>query len=371
MTPRLRSILYLALTALVALVLAACGGDDGGGGEKKGEKADSSTDVNTLLKETFSGDKKVDSGKFDMSMNIEVQGSEELQGPITIKLGGPFQTLGKGKLPKFKIDLAFKGAGQDIQAGVTSTGEKGFVSFKGQEYAVSDEIFKQVIAGYEEAQKKSAAENSGKQLNLATLGIDPRNWLTDPKNEGEEKVGDADTIKITGGVDVGKLLDDVNTALGKAGSLGLQNTGQVPTKLTEEQKKQVSDAVKSLKVEVYTGKEDKILRRMVIDLDAQAPEGASGADAVKLKLDISLLDLNEDQEVAAPSNTKPFEELIGQLGGLGGLGALGGAGGASGGGAAGGAGSADQKKLEEYTKCITEAGSDAAKAQKCAALLTP
>ena len=53
-----------------------------------------------------------------------------------------------------------------------------------------------------------------------------------PKNEGEAKVGDADTIKITGGVDVAKLLDDVNTALEKASSLGVSGQG-VPEKLTE------------------------------------------------------------------------------------------------------------------------------------------
>ena len=50
--------------------------------------------------------------------------------------------------------------------------------------------------------------------------MDPRKWLTDPRNAGEAKVGDADTIKITGGVDVDALLDDVNTALGKAASSG-------------------------------------------------------------------------------------------------------------------------------------------------------
>ncbi len=55
--------------------------------------------------------------------------------------------------------------------------------------------------------------------------MDPRKWLTDPKNEGDAKVGDDDTIKITGGVDVAKLLDDVNNALGKASSLGLGAAG--------------------------------------------------------------------------------------------------------------------------------------------------
>ena len=109
---------------------------------------------------------------------------------------------------------------------------------------------------------------TGKQQNqsLSSLGLDPRQWLTNPKNEGEAKVGDDDTIKITGGIDVNKLLDDVNTALGKTRNLGVQGTENLPTELTAAQRKQVVDAVKDPKVEIYTGKEDKILRRMVVSL---------------------------------------------------------------------------------------------------------
>lgn len=361
MPTRLRSILSLLVAALAALAIAACGGDD----DKKGGGADSGTDVNTLLKQTFSGDKKVDSGRLDVSMALDVKGAEGVNGPISVKLGGPFQAQGKGKLPKFKLDFAFTGAGQDIKAGATSTADKAFVSYKEQEYAVSDQVFKQLKAGYEEAQKQAATEQNGKQPSLSTLGIDPRKWLTNPKNEGDAKVGDAATIRITGGVDVAKLLDDVNTALGKASSLGLQGSAQIPQGLTDEQRKQATDAVKSLKVEIYTGKEDKILRRMVVDLDAQAAAASSGADSARVKLDVSLLDLNEDQSITAPSNTKPFDELLGQLGGLGGLGGLGSSGSGS------GSSSADQKRLQEYTDCITKAGADTAKAQECAKLLTP
>ena len=142
------------------------------------------------------------------------------------------------------MDAAFEGAGQNLKAGVTSTGDKAFVNFQGTEYAVSDQVFQQFKAGYEQAQKQSA--DKGNQQSLATLGIDPRRWLTDPKNEGEAKVGDTDTIKITGGVDVNKLLDDVNTALDKARSLGVQGSDQLPEKLTDQQKQEAADAIKDL-----------------------------------------------------------------------------------------------------------------------------
>jgi hypothetical protein len=362
MPSRLRPLLLLLLAAATALVFAACGGDDAGGG---GEKASADTSVDTLLKNTFTGKKKVESGKLDLTLRVDAQGTQGINGPITLKLGGPFQSQGAGKVPKFDIDFAFEGAGQSIKAGITSTGEKGFVNYKGTEYVVSSQLFKQFRAGIEQAQKKGNKSNQS----LTTLGLNPRNWLTDAKNAGEAQVGGEDTIKITGGVDLSKLLDDVNKALQKTRQLGVQGSQSLPSQLTEAQKKQVTDAVKDPKVEIYTGKDDSILRRMVLSLGIVAPEGTQGGGSANIKLDLSLTGLNEDQEIKEPKNAKPFDQLLSQLGGLGGLGALGGSG-SSGSGSSGSGNKGSSKNLEDYSKCVTEAGTDAAKAQKCADILT-
>ena len=150
MTRPLR-LLLLSLLAVLALGVAACGGG--------GDSASKDTDVDTLLADTFKGDKKVESGKLDLSLRIDAKNTEGLSGPVTVKIAGPFQTEGKQKLPKFDIDFAFEGAGQSIKAGLTSTGTKGFVSFQGSEYAVSDQVFKQFKAGYEQAQQKGNKKN--------------------------------------------------------------------------------------------------------------------------------------------------------------------------------------------------------------------
>jgi hypothetical protein len=351
---RLRSAVPLSLLMTVALVVAGCGGSD--------SEVSSSTDVNELLTKTFTGSKKVESGKLDLSIEIRAEGGEsELEGPVNVSLSGPFQTQDDGKLPEFKLEAAFEGAGQSIKAGATSTGDKGYVSFQGTDYVVDDQIFRQFKAGFEQAQKQGSEQDQS----FASLGMDPRKWLTSPKNEGDAKVGDEDTIKITGGIDVAKLLDDVNNALGKASSLGLQG-GQVPEKLTEAQKRQVVEAVKDPRVEIYTGKEDTILRRLVIDLgiDDQA-SSTSGT----LAFDVSIADLNEDQDIAEPADAKPFKDLLGQFGGLGALG-----GGASGSGSGSGqapSGGGSSEDLEKFSECVTEAGEDTEKARKCSELLTP
>jgi hypothetical protein len=357
----------LCLLVALALVVAACGGSDSGGKE-----ASSDTDVDTLLADTFNGkDKKVESGKLDLELKIDAKNTQGLSGPVTVSVKGPFQTEGKQKLPKFKIDFAFEGAGQSIKAGLTSTGTKAFVNFQGSDYAVTDQLFTQFKTGYEQAQKKGNTKNQS----LSSLGLDPRKWLTNAKNEGDAKVGDDDVIKITGGVDINKLLDDVNKALTKARGLGVQGTQSLPSQLTAAQRKEVTDAVKDPKVEIYTGKDDSILRRMVVSLGIVAPKTSSSPNgSADFKLDFSISDLNEDQEISEPANPKPFDQLTSQLGGLGGLGALGGAAGgssSSGSGSATPAPGANNAKLEKYSKCITDAGADTTKARKCADLLTP
>jgi hypothetical protein len=343
--PRLR-------LALLLSVLAACGLLAGCGSSDAGQAASSSTDVNQLLRDTFAGDKAIKSGKLAAALRLSAAGGAA-QGPVSLRLTGPFQMDGDVKLPKFKLDAAVHGAGQNVKAGATSTGDKGFVAFQGQQYAVSDQVYRQFRAGYEQAASQS--KQGKRPQNFATLGMDPRRWLIAPRNAGEAQVGGDDTIKITGGVDVSRLLDDVNVALGKAAALGLQGTGQVPDKLTAAQRRKVVAAVKNPRVALYTGKDDRILRRMVVDLGVD--DKASSTHA-KLGLDIAVSDVNQDQDISEPSGAKPFGQLLGQLGALSAL--------SSGSAKPGG----DSAHLQKYSKCVTDAGNDAAKARKCADLLT-
>jgi hypothetical protein len=342
------------LIALLSLgLLAGCG--SGGG-----DKADSSTDVDQLLKDTFSGHKDIKSGKLDLTLNADSGGQS-----FVVKVSGPFESQGSGKLPKLDIDASLEGGGQSFKGGLTSTGDQGFVSYGGTDYAIPATIFQQFKAGFEESAKKSGA--NGNQ-SLASLGIDPRKWLTNAKNEGNAKVGDTDTVKITGDVDVPKLLDDVNAALQKLRTLGGAQAAQLPQELSAQDKKQAEDAIKALNVEIYTGADDKIMRRMTVAMKLEVPQSAGGSpQAADLKFDLQLLDLNEDQEISAPEHTKPLSELMGKLQGLGIPGLSSGGGSSSGSGTSG----TSQENLQKYSECIQKANGDNTKIRKCADLLTP
>lgn len=355
----LRPLLLLAVLAAAVAGLVACGGGDSGG-----KKADSDTDVNKLLDQTFSGDQKIDKGKLALTLKGTTTGGSNA-GPFDVSFSGPFESQGKTALPKFDFDVSVSAAGQSLKAGAESTGTKAFVNFKGQDYVVSDQVYKQFKQGYEQAAKQGDKNNADKQ-GFAKLGINPKAWLTNPKNAGEGKVGDEDVIKVTGGVDLPKMLDDLNTALAKAGSLGASGAN-LPSKITDEQKQAIEKSVQDVQVEIDAAKEDSSLRRMLVTLKAVNPDAAG--EKIDATFDLQLTDVGEDQEFPEPSNAKPFEQLLQQFGGLGGLGGATAPGGAGSGSSTPPASSADQEKLKKYTDCLKAAGSDQTKAQKCSTLL--
>jgi hypothetical protein len=359
MAARPRSALALVLAVLGLALVAGCGG---GGGQK----ASSDMPVDQLLKQTFSGDKQVKSGVLDLSLRVDAQGSSQLSGPLSLRLTGPFESQGKGKLPKFKLAASVAGSGQNITAGVTSTVDKGFVDFQGTDYAITDNVWSQFRKGYEQSQQQA---NSQKGQSLSALGIDPQNWLTNPRNAGDGKVGDDDVVRITGGVDVAKMLDDVNTLLEKGRALGGTATQNIPNKLTEQQKLQAVKAIRKPSVEIDTGKDDSILRRALVGFTVNMPKSAAaGAQSAKVALDLKITDINQGQDISAPANPKPFTQLLSGLNSLG-LGALGGTG-STGSGSSGSSG-ASADSLKKYSQCVEKAGNDSAKAGKCADLLTP
>jgi hypothetical protein len=351
----LRSFGTLLVVLLTLGLFAGCGG---------GDEADSSTDVNQLLEDTFSGGKAIESGRLDVALGIESDGGQ----PVTVKLAGPFQSQGAGRLPQLDLDASFAGGGQSIEAGVIATKDQAFVSYGKDTYEIAGAVFQQFKAGYEEAAKQSSGQEN---QSLATLGIDPRRWLTNAKNAGEAKVGDTDTVKITGDVDVPKLLEDVEGALEKVRALGVQGSDQIPERLTDEEKRQTEEAIERLNVEIYTGAEDRILRRIVVGLGLKAPEdkSASGAQSVDVRFDLQLLEVNEDQEIKAPEGAKPFEELAARLEDLG-IGNLGQLGAGIGGSDSSGGGGATQENLEKYSQCIQDAAGNSDEVRKCADLLT-
>jgi hypothetical protein len=216
---------------------------------------------------------------------------------------------------------------------------------------------------------KSRKSGANGGLVLGSLGIDFTKWLPDARNEGAAQVGDAQTIKISGKADVKQVIADLEKVTEKASALNVPGAGgRIPQKLTPEQKAAAEAAIKNLTVDVYTGVDDSILRRLTVNADLQ--DAASKVDAGVL-LDVTFTKVGQEQTITAPSNPKPFTELLKAVDAAG-LADLGLAGPAPGGASDSTVpdSSNTPNNVDKYATCIEQAKGDAAKARKCADLLS-
>jgi hypothetical protein len=357
-----------AALMLVIAALAACG--DGGSGE----------DVDKVLDQTFRSEKKLNSGKLTLNATARLEGTAQLSGPVTIEMSGPFDGLEKkiadtGELPKADLEISASAAGQDFKAGFTSTGDKVFVNFRGTDYVLPDSQFRRLTRQLARAQEE---DEKTKSPDLAALGIKPNNWLKDATDEGTEDVGGTETIHISGGVDVPKMLDDFDRLLKQAGKLNLsrEQLNQLPQGIPQATRDQIEKSIEKAALDIYTGKDDKVLRKLDANIRFNVPEDqrqqVGGLKSGEIELSLEIADINEVQSIEAPKSAKPLSQLQRQLGssGFGGLGSQNGSGsGSSGsqGGSAGG-GSVSRAQSRRYLKCVQKA-KGTAELNKCSDLL--
>jgi hypothetical protein len=350
---------------LVAVVLAACGSSTGSG-------SGSSGNAESLLQQTFSSGHTVKSGVLGFTLTINPSGSSTLSGPLTLSLTGPFQSRGTGKLPASDFTVGIAALGHKGALGVVSTGTNGYVTLDGASYQLPAADFQRLEQSFSGVESSSGSGHS-----LSGLGIDPLHWLQNPTVVGTEAVGGASTTHIRAGVDVAKLLIDLNTFLAKTAATA--GTTKIPKSIPAATQQRIAAAVKHATVDVWTGTSDRTLRKLslalTVPVTGQTSTVLGGVTSAGIGLTLQYSDLNQTQTIPAPTNVKPYSQfttkLRGIVGGIeGGLGATGGAAGSTGSsaGSTGGSG-ATTSDVQKYSQCIQKAGQNVLKMQKCAPLL--
>jgi hypothetical protein len=352
----------LAAAFFIVFTALGCGG---GGGGSSGE------DINKVLDQTFNRDNKVDSGKLAINATAKLEGIKQLTKPVTVKVGGPFEGLEEkvkdtGRLPRTDFQMSADAGGQRVEAGSISNGDKLFVNFQGTDYVVPDNVLQRFKRQLIKAQAQS---NTSEQFDLKALGIEPGKWLKDAKDKGTEDVGGVEAVHISAGVNVGRMLDDFNRLLSRAGELGLsaQQRQQLPASIPRSVRNQIVSAVKNTKLDVFTGKADKVLRKLEVKLEFEVPENlraqAQGLSSGEINFDYEMAELNKPQAIETPKSARPLRDLQKQLGGSG----FGNLGSGSGSGTTGSS-QASSPKSRRYLKCVEKA-KGTQDLQQCAALL--
>jgi hypothetical protein len=363
----LRSFLVIFALALpIPAAIVGCGGS-----------GSSSEDPQQVLNDTFNNDTKVTSGVVDITANV----SAGDQGSFDFELKGPFQGDAKDPTALPQLDwtatASGQGAGQtlDFSGQLVVTNDNAYVVYGGNTYEVGTDTFNQFKQAFE---KQSAQSNSqggvqGFKQNCETAvqqaggdssvcDIDFTSWLTNLSNDGTTDVEGTSTVHISGDANVDQILKDFIAIAQQTGGAAAASG------ISSSQLDQVKQAISNAHIDVYSGEDDHVLRKLDLNLsiDPSAIAGATPVpiSSVDVEFAVTLSDVNSSQTISAPSGpTKPITDLFSSLGGVGGLGALGGSIPQSG-SSSSGSSSANKK----YLDCVAKATSTAA-VNKCTALL--
>jgi hypothetical protein len=261
----------VGLLAAVALVTAGCGTDEPA-------RVSANTDASALLRSTFQNLSQIKSAAVDLKVSAD-DGSARLTGPFAV-------AEAKGELPRFNFTATMKSGSRTESAGAAWTGEKGYATLDGTSYEIPGLFVQQLAAGFEQAAPPAA--------------VDASKWVTNPVNEGFADVGGVQTVKVTGGADTRALLADVEKLGASLGALSVFGK-QMHFNLSERDKTKALGAVKDARVEVYTGAEDSLLRRLVVN---------ATVDGKPLVVDLTLTQVGADLAIDAPKGARPFSELM-------------------------------------------------------------
>ena len=326
---RYRNPFLILIVAALAALLVACGGGE--------EQVSASDDPTAVLERAFGSEDAITSAKIDAEVSATAEGDQG--GDFELSLSGAVDEA-DSDLPRLDIDFGLTGSGGDaddvdFDAGMVLTGDAGFIKLGDKTYELDPGLFDQFKAQAE--QQMGATGASGADGPGIFGDLKPENFLTQLSNEGETDIDGVSTVKISGKVDTAKAVAELKAMMGSAPGLQTLGVGMPGTDDLDE----VADSVGDVTFNVYAGADDGLLRRMEIEMPIKPGDDIEGGSAT---ITVNLSDVNEPQDIEAPSNARPFSELLGGIGSgelselgidgfedLGNLGDLGGLGGILGG----------------------------------------
>jgi hypothetical protein len=295
-----RAVPALLCLALGVTLLSACGG-----GDAKAPARDSA--VQRQLHQTFATPANaVRNARMRFTFRLDPKGLLELGGPIKLNLSGPFAAPRSGELPRFDTAFAATLATDRFTGALSSTGGRAFITLDGRPYRLDKAFVAKLRAGLAE---RTPARRSG----LGALGIDPRRWILQPRLRGTETLDGVRVTRVSGAVNLARLLEDLDSFLTKAG--GSAAAGGF---LSPATRREFEAAIDSSNVDILSGAADHVVRelRIAAKFTFKKHGGLTpipGLAGGTLNIRLALAGVNHTRvDVRAPAGARPLAELTGR-----------------------------------------------------------
>jgi hypothetical protein len=262
----------LAALLAAAALLAGCGGG-------------SSTSV---LSKTASNLGKIRSGTISFGIVVTPRGSAG-GSPFGFRMRGPLAFARSGSLPVADVRYTQIANGKQATVTLVTDGKAGWIEVSGKAYALPDERLSPL--------RSALGSLQGKQGGLREIRID--RWIESPKLSDGGTVGGAGTDHVHARLNVVRALGDLGVSRPVAG----------------EDAKRLARATRASTIDVWTGKKDRLLRRLTLDVEfgLDVPKSLRRAlgrlVGAHVVVELGVAHPNAPVHVTAPANPLPYSAL--------------------------------------------------------------
>lgn len=261
-----------------------------------------------LVDSTFSSHAPIERGVLGFTLAVDPVGANAHRShSVELDVNGPFEGSEPGRLPSFAFVVQFSSGEHQIETDATAVGSQLFVRWGGSWFAAPDRAYKEIEQSYAQATDSPHSDTS-----YSSLGIEPRKWFVKPLSAGLTTIIQERTYHVVSGVNVRAFLRDAAKLFQPGRSLGSSIPGV--SALTPAVVEGLAGSVRSAKLEIYLGKDDRVLRLLELVLmlrpSPQIHALLGGASEAKIELTVLFTKVNKPQTILAPPNPKPFSGLL-------------------------------------------------------------
>ena len=310
----------LLLVLALALVVVACGGDEATTADPAAADTAAGPPADQIVKDSEAKMATVSSASFIADVALQIEGdTAKMTDPTAKALLADGVTLhaegSSGNDPTaVNMTMSLGIAGQNLEFGMMSEGEKSWIEYQGTWYALDSKNSK--------ALDEQAATGAAPTEQLKSMGIDPASWGTEFELVGTEDLNGVEVYHVKAAADPQKLADSLlkaaeDPALGdKLGASGGE-LGELSEGLTQN-RQQVEELGKTLRaatVDYWIGVDDQYMYKAQFgaSLDTSSQKDMEGVSAMAAKGTVSMSGFDEPVEVEAPKDAKSFETFMNQL----------------------------------------------------------
>jgi len=294
------------LSVLLVAVLVGCGGDDSssgdsGGADKPGKA--NSAEVKKLIRQTFGPNEKAKSGNISAVVDLTVKGAPRYREPVQVSLVGPFSN--EAGQPETKLDVSLALRGGILGGDLYLKGDQAFIGLGSTAYEVPASI-----AG----PLRKPLEKDGNALDaiMGVFSINPDRWAKNPRIVGNERVAGIDTIHGTAEINTKNLFLDLATLARRLTALRITEITGLPREVDARTRAALDRSVKTATGDVYTGADDKVLRRAKLNvlLEPSAKDRRLlKFSSIKVAANLDITDVGSPQKISVPSNRGSWDAL--------------------------------------------------------------